>query len=120
MPCRPNHKETDNSKWTIKGETMLSKTIKIIVGTIVAMGIFACSQQNVLYQKNETPLEKNWGRSFESARYNQILNPEAGKNLKPVEGLTGPAAEKVMHDYMTGEKTIQKQTSEFGIVNIKK
>jgi len=29
------------------------------------------------------------GRSVETAKYNQILNPDAGKNLTPVEGLSG-------------------------------
>jgi len=38
-----------------------------------------------------TLLEKNWGRSFEMARHSQILNPEAEKNMEPVEGLDGEA-----------------------------
>ncbi len=28
----------------------------------------------------ETMLDRNWGKSFESAKSNQILNPEAGKD----------------------------------------
>ena len=34
----------------------------------------------------------NWGKSFESAKNNQILNPDAGKNLDPVVGIDGQAA----------------------------
>jgi hypothetical protein len=38
-------------------------------------------------------LDKNWGRSFESAKYNQILDPDAGKKSNPVVGLDGPASQ---------------------------
>ena len=90
---------------------MLSKFAKIILGTLVTVGIFGCAQQSVL--------NDNWGRSFESARYNQILNPEAGKNLEPVVGLEGPAAERIMEGYISGDATKQKSSSEIGIVTIK-
>jgi len=38
-------------------------------------------------------LDDNWGRSVESARFNQTLDPEAGLEVKPVEGLDGRAAD---------------------------
>lgn len=44
-------------------------------------------------------LDRNWGSSFESAIYNQTLNPEAGRNTEPVEGLDGQVAEKNMEQY---------------------
>ena len=64
-----------------------------IVTVIIASACFGCAQLNMADTKSQ--LDKNWGRSFESARYNQILNPEAEKNLEPVEGLAGPAVEKL-------------------------
>ena len=92
---------------------MLSRIAKIILGTLVTVGIFGCAQQ-------QSVLNDNWGRSFESARYNQILNPEAGKRLEPVVGLEGPAAERIMKSYTTGCNKKQKDSSEFGIVTIKR
>jgi hypothetical protein len=44
-------------------------------------------------------LPDQWGDSFKSAKANQILNPEAGKNLQPVTGLDGRAAEIVLEKY---------------------
>lgn len=37
-------------------------------------------------------LEKNWSRSYESAIVLQTANPEAGKNLEPIEGMDGATA----------------------------
>ena len=95
---------------------MLNKIIKIISGAVLAVGIFGCAQHPVI--QTESQLDKNWGRSFESARYNQILNPEAGKLPVPVEGLEGPAAERIMEGYMKGGTQKQKASSEFGVVTI--
>ena len=45
-------------------------------------------------------LDKNWGRSLEAAQSNQIANLEAQKNLDPVVGLGGGAAEMILEAYM--------------------
>lgn len=68
-----------------------------------------CSGPGQLYRE-ETALDKNWGRSVESAKFNQILNPEAGKDLKPVEGLSGDAAGYTVDKYENSfkEKTVQQ------------
>ncbi len=50
----------------------------------------------------ETMLSRNWGSSFESAKSNQILDPEAGKNLDPVVGLDGQAVGISMEKYRQG------------------
>jgi hypothetical protein len=54
--------------------------------------------------QRETMLDKYWGSSFESARYNQLLNPDAGKNLDPVVGMDGAAAGQTMDRYREGFK----------------
>lgn len=46
-----------------------------------------------------TTLDQNWGRSFETARYNQTLNPEAGQSATPVEGIDGASAEQIIETY---------------------
>jgi hypothetical protein len=70
--------------------------------------IAGCSSTGKLFQE-ETALDKNWGRSVETAKYNQIIDPEAGKNLKPVEGLSGNAAGNSVDKY---EKSFKEKATE--------
>jgi hypothetical protein len=44
-------------------------------------------------------LEKDFGNSVNLAISNQILNPEAGKNIEPVSGLDGEAAQATLEKY---------------------
>ena len=61
--------------------------------------------------REETLLDKNWGRSVETAKYNQTLDPEAGKNALPVEGLDGKAAGYAVDKYDNSFKEkVQIQT----------
>ena len=84
----------------IKEDTMLTRCLTLI-GLIATLLIFSgCGPR-------ETMLSRNWGNSFESAKQSQILNPEAGKNLDPVVGLDGQAAENVVEKYTQGFKTCQ-------------
>ena len=100
---------------------MLSKMGVIALAALLAIGIFGCSKGNISNPaQQESLLDENWGRSFEAAKHNQTLNPEAEKNLKPVEGLQGPAAERIMDGYIKGGEQKQQPASEFGVVTIKK
>jgi hypothetical protein len=51
-------------------------------------------------------LQAHWGKSLETAKNNQILNPEAGKDPTPVEGLDGKAANDQMDKY---RKALQRE-----------
>ena len=42
----------------------------------------------------------NWGTASYAQKQGQIVNPEASKNLQPVEGLYGQAAEAAMGQYL--------------------
>ena len=58
-------------------------------------------------------LEEDYGKSFNTAKYGQILNPGASKNLEPVTGLNGKATEAVMKKYVdsfskSGEQSAQQ------------
>jgi hypothetical protein len=44
-------------------------------------------------------LSKDFGNSYNAAKSGQILNPGASKNLKPVTGLPGTAADGNMKKY---------------------
>ena len=77
------------------------KRCLILIGLIAFLSSFSgCGK---------TMLERNWGRSFESAKQNQILDPDAGKNLDPVIGLDGQAAEANMEMYRKDFKKEQPQ-----------
>ena len=100
---------------------MLSKIAVIALTALLTIGISGCSKGNTVNPlQTESQLDKNWGRSFESAKHNQTLNPEAEKNLKPVEGLQGPAAERIMDGYIKGSEQKPQPASEFGVVTIKR
>lgn len=98
---------------------MLNNTFKIISCIFILAGLLACSSQNAVIPMGDSMLEKNWGRAYETAKYNQILNHEAGKNTADVEGLDGDAAERNMQTYKRGGGQKQKPATEFGLVTIK-
>ena len=49
--------------------------------------------------------------SFESAKTNQILNPDAGKSPDPVEGFDGQSAERVVIKYRKGFEDTRGKSS---------
>ena len=84
--------------------------------TSVLLIIFAgCSKGNISLWE-ETQLDKNWGRSYETAKYNQIINPEAEKKITPIEGLEGNAADNAVQGY----HDTFRQRKEHEVVNILK
>lgn len=63
----------------------------------IAMG----KQDQVLYPYNDPPtvLSEDFGQSFRWARENQILNPQASRNLEPVTGMDGKASKEALERY---------------------
>jgi hypothetical protein len=47
----------------------------------------------------DSSLERNWGRSFETQRHLQVANPDAGKQVKPVMAMDGASSDLVMEEY---------------------
>ena len=90
---------------------MMKNTIALTMACAMLALFAGCSSSGPVYE--ETLLDKNWGRSVETAKYNQILNPDAGKNLTPVEGLSGKATDNSVQKYENSFKkeTIQESTS---------
>ena len=87
----------------------------LIIGIFAGLLVISCGTRTTLF-KWESTLEKNWGRSYETAKYNQILSPDAGKNIDPVLGLDGQAS-----DYNVGKyKDSFKETETAEVVNILK
>jgi hypothetical protein len=79
---------------------MLKATIEIAaVLAIVAFFAGCAGPEGNSPFREETLLDRNWGRSVETAKYSQILDPEAGKNASPVEGLGGNPAGYTIEKY---------------------
>ena len=78
---------------------MLTKWFLIIVAIATLSLSGGCGKS--FYTQPETALDRNWGRSFEAATQNQILNPSAQKNLTPVAGFDGEAARRNIKKYET-------------------
>jgi hypothetical protein len=97
---------------------MLSNTVKIIAGIIVLMAFLGCSQNRNVFM-GESQLDKNWGRAYETAKHNQIINHDAGQNTDPVDGFDGDAAELNMKRYKSGGAPAAKPATEFGVVTVK-
>ena len=86
---------------------MSKRTIALTIACAMLALSAGCSSSGPVYE--ETLLDKNWGRSVETAKYNQILNPDAGKDLTPVEGLSGKAVDNSVQKYENSFKKESKQ-----------
>jgi len=88
---------------------MLSRCLMIIGVIAFTMAIFSCSGATPL-------LDRNWGRSYETANYLQVVDPDAEKHLDPVLGLDGTAANHNVRKYRQSFKESEQKE----IVNILK
>ena len=90
--------------------------MKMLKGNMILIVVLAMFSASLLGCAGNIPeaqridyLNMNYGKSFESAKNNQILNPDAGKNLEPVVGLNGEAAEQGVDKY---KKSFEKEQME--------
>ena len=73
----------------------MTKRCFLLVGLV---GIFLISVSCA----GPTRVEMDYGTSFKLAKFNQILSPEAEKNLEPVTGFDGGAAQTTIGRYKKG------------------
>ena len=64
--------------------------LSIIIATALVCG--ACA--------TPSRVTDNWGTAYYAQKQGQAVNPDASKNLQPVEGLYGQAAEAAMGQYI--------------------
>ncbi len=64
----------------------------VIIITITALVCGACA--------TPSRVADNWGSAYVAQQKGQIANPDAAKNLEPVTGLHGQAAEAALGQYM--------------------
>jgi hypothetical protein len=84
-------------------EEQMVRRCLVLIGLAAMVTISACTAGNL------SRLEMDYGASSKLARFNQILNPEAGKNLEPVSGLDGQAAQATMEKYRKGFEKPEKE-----------
>ena len=94
---------------TKREEPMLKRHLLITVIITLATFTWACGVTP--FHKDST-LNKNWGRSYETAKYNQILNPETADKLDPPTGLDGiPSTNNVKKYKDSFKKSEPKSTT---------
>ena len=85
----------------------------VVVG-VITVALVSCTTP-------PSRLEMDYRTSARLAVVNQTLHPEAGKNLEPVTGMDGEAAEGIMKSYREGfEEPVPPPTYSFTIGNIGK
>jgi hypothetical protein len=104
--------QTDSQRQ--KQERAMSGKSYLIMAALVTLLSAGCTRQ--LYHDGGSPIDKNWGRSYEEQKYSQIIDHEAGKNLEPVVGMDGKAAVNTVESYQDSFKGKQKNE----VVNILK
>lgn len=81
----------------------------VLVGMGVSMMLIGCGLET-------SRIDADFGTSYQLAKANQILNPDADKNLEPVTGLSAAIAQKVADNYTQGfERTSQAPTYVFQV-----
>lgn len=82
---------------------------------IIMIIVFSCTITFLITGCGPTRLEMDYGTSFQLQKYNQFLNPDAGKNLEPVVGLSGQAAQGVLEKYQKGFEEEPTRTTTYQI-----
>ena len=88
---------------------MLTRCLIFIAIMSIMSVVLSCSETTPAPE--QTLLERNWGRSFESINYMQMVDPEAGKNLDPVLGLDGNASGNNIEKYQKSFKETEQNES---------
>ncbi len=87
----------------------MKRTLIPILIMIVCVLTFGCVDHR------QTQIDANHGRAYETAKFSQILNPDAENNLNPVTGFDGTAAINTLDKY---QKDFKKQESTSKVFNI--
>jgi hypothetical protein len=87
----------------------------LIIGIFSGM-LFIVSCAGRTPYSEDSATNRNWGRSHQTAIYNQMVNPDAAQNLDPVLDLDGSAAQSNVEKYKESFKKAEPKE----IVNILK
>ena len=79
--AKPRYIESRSDCMEGKMKMLKGNIILIVVLAVFSVVTLWGCAGNLPESKRVDYLEQNWGKSFESAKKNQILNPEAGKTV---------------------------------------
>lgn len=85
---------------------MLTRCLTLIATISIMSVVLSCSGT-----QEQSILEENWGKSFESINYMQMVDSEAGKNDDPVVGLDGNASVNNVDKYQKSFKKTEQTDS---------
>jgi hypothetical protein len=111
----PSNKHIPQPKPTVSQEEAMAQKPFLIIQMFACLLFFSSCSGITPYHKDST-VERSWGRSIETAKYNQMANPDADKNPEPVLDLDGTAA---AHNVVKYQESFKKTESK-EIVNILK
>lgn len=83
----------------------------LITGLLAATMLVCACTTNPRYAQMTDEL----GRSYETARFNQIINPDAGLSALPMEGIDGQAGADTYKKYQDGFKVKTPPTPVFNL-----
>lgn len=83
----------------------------IIAGLLAGTMLVCACTTNPRYAQITAEL----GRSYETARFHQIINPEAGLSAVPLEGIDGQAGDYTYKKYQEGFKEKTPPTPVFNL-----
>jgi hypothetical protein len=96
----------------------MGKTLATIaLAALFSLAVIGCNHYSS-NMRQESELDKNWGRAFETAKYNQTLNPDAGKTSEPVVGREGPIADRIMTGHLECPQIEKKAAEKFEIGDV--
>lgn len=79
----------------------------------IILGLLGLSAMPCFAGERQSGLDLHFGTSFKLAREAQILNPRAGKDLKPVEGMSGSTTMVILDAHRKSFERKQKRDSDF-------
>jgi hypothetical protein len=96
---------------------MLKQSLFLVGAGISFLFFLGCAELN----PGPGLVEMDYGNSYNLAKHNQTLNPDAGKNLEEVTGFDGKAAQKTVERYRKDfEKPTPPPTYVLGVGSIGK
>lgn len=74
------------------------RTINFGLAVLMLFSLMLTGCESIPYAREQNLID-NWGKSFQAIKTNHVINPDAGMDEAPVEGMDGIAAEKAMNKY---------------------
>ena len=91
-------------------------------GITIITALFICALcAPALAGDRESAVTQSWGTAYTAAKQSQIMNPDAGETVRPVEGFDGKAAEGAVegyHESFAPEKQAAQMPSSTTNINI--